>query len=192
LSHSLIVLDFLARYEQEQRSGLMPNGKSRAWRSTTTLWCGLALFMGCARSETSAGDVDLSRAQLDSLWSGLSAAMMAGDTSRLTAFYSDSAVFAETGTPTLAGLEKIKEAAAGVFACCRYLESRVRPEITEVSGGRAFQFGTYRDVIQPVGEAPITFYGRFSAIIDRGSANSWYVSRLMVVRDSTSPPLVAR
>ena len=171
----------------------MPNGNSPARRAAVAVCCGLALIMGCARSaETSDGDVDLTHAQLDSLWSGLSAAMMAGDTSRLTAFYSDSAVFAEAGTPTLAGLPRIKEAAAGVFACCQYQESRVRPEITEVTGGRAFQFGTYRDVIKPLGQAPITFYGRFSAIIDRSSANSWYVTRLMVIRDSSTPPLVSR
>jgi ketosteroid isomerase-like protein len=133
--------------------------------------------------------VDLAQAQLDTLWSGLSAAMMAGDTSRLPAFYSDTALFAETGSPTLRGVSKIQAAAATVFACCRYLESRMRPEITEFSGRRAFQFGTYRDVIQPAGQEPVTFYGRFSAILDRGSANAWYVTRLMVIRDSSIPPL---
>lgn len=87
---------------------------------------------------------------------------------------------------------RFKAAAAGVFACCRYRESRVRPEVTELSGRRAFQFGTYRDVIQPIGQEPITFYGRFSAILDRSGANSWYVTRLMVVRDSSVPPLPAK
>ena len=170
----------------------MPNDKYSRLRILAVLCCGLVIFEGCDRPEVSDGDVDLTQVQLDSLWSGLSAAMMAGDTSRLTAFYTDSAVFAETGTPTLMGLGNIKNAAAAVFVCCQYLESRVRPEITEVSGRRAFQFGTYRDVIQPAGQAPITFHGRFSAIIDQGSANSWYVSRLIVIRDSTIPPLVAR
>lgn len=149
---------------------------------------GLALTLSCARSETSSGELDLARAQIDTLWSGLSAAMMAGDTSRFPAFYSDSAVFAETGTPTLAGLARIQAAAATVFTCCRYLESRMRPEITELSGKRVFQFGTYRDVIQPLGQTPITFHGRFAAILDRGGANAWQVTRLMVIRDSTIPP----
>ena len=152
----------------------------------------LTLSLGCARSESLPGDLDLARAQLDTLWSGLSAAMMAGDTSRLSAFYSDSALFAETGSPTLVGLPRIKAAAAGVFACCRYRESGLRPQITELSGRRAFQFGTYRDVIQPIGQEPVTFHGRFSAILDRGSANSWYVTRLVVIRDSSIPPLPPR
>ena len=152
----------------------------------------LTLSLGCTRSESSPGDLDLARAQLDTLWTGLSAAMMAGDTSRLSAFYSDSALFAETGSPTLVGLPGIKAAAAGVFACCRYRASRVRPEITELSGRRAFQYGTYRDVIQPIGQEPITFYGRFSAILDRGSANSWFVTRLVVIRDSSIPPLAPK
>ena len=169
----------------------MPNSLAFA-NTVAAALVSLALSLGCTRSDTSVGDLDVAKAQLDTVWSGLSAAMMAGDTSRLPAFYSDSALFAETGSPTLVGVAKIQAAAATVFACCRYLESRVQPEITELSGGRAFQFGTYRDVIQPLGEAPVTFFGRFSAILDRSSANSWYVTRLVVIRDSSVPPLPAR
>jgi hypothetical protein len=120
--------------------------------------------------------LDLAQAQLDSMWLGLSAAMMAGDTSRLSAFYADSALFAETGTATLVGLARIQ----------------VRPEITELWGRRAFQFGTYRDVIEPAGQAAITFHGRFAAIIDRGSTSAWYITRLIVIRDSSVPPLSVR
>lgn len=169
----------------------MPNSSVFA-NTVAAALVSLTLSLGCARSETSPGDLDVAQAQLDTLWSGLSAAMMAGDTSRLSAFYSDSAVFAETGTPTLTGLATIQAATANVFACCRYLESGVRPEITELSGRRAFQFGTYRDVIQPSGQTPITFYGRFSAILDRSGTNAWYVTRLMIIRDSSIPPLPAR
>lgn len=169
----------------------MPDA-SRFANTVAAALVSLTLALGCTRPERSSGDLDLVRAQLDTLWTGLSAAMMAGDTSRLSAFYSDSALFAETGSPTLVSLPRIKAAAAGVFACCRYRESRVRPEITELAGGRAFQFGTYRDVIQPIGQEPITFHGRFSAILDRGSANSWYVTRLVVIRDSSIPPLVTK
>ena len=167
----------------------MPNGGASASNTLTAALVSLALSLGCGRAETSLEDVDLARAQLDTMWTGLSAAMMAGDTSRFPAFYSDSALFAETGSATLVGLARIQAAAATVFACCRYLESRVRVEVTEFSGKRAFQFGTYRDVIEPSGQAPITFHGRFSAILDRGSANPWQITRLMVIRDSSVPPL---
>ena len=180
---------FLRSFMQCERSRrLLPNASPFAATVAAGLF-GLVLSVGCARSETSIGDLDVAKAQLDTLWSGLSDALMAGDTSRLTAFYSDSARFAETGSPTLVGLERIKAAAASVFACCRYQGSRLRPEITELSGRRAFQFGTYRDVIQPMGQEPITFFGRFSAVIDRGSTNSWYVTRMMIIRDSSIPPL---
>ena len=174
--------------QHQLKAGLLPNSSSFAPTVAAAL-VSLVLSVGCARSENSTGDVDVAKEQLDTLWSGLSAAMMAGDTSRLAAFYSDSARFSETGSATLVGLERIKTAAASVFACCKYQESRLRPEITELSGRRAFQFGTYRDVIQPKGQEPVTFYGRFSAIIDRGGKNSWYVSRMMFIRDSSIPPL---
>jgi len=162
-------------------------------RTLAAAFTGLALAGGCARdSDTSTGDLDVVRTQLDTMWSGLGAAMIAGDTAKLSAFYSDSALFAETGAATIRGLAKIQAAGAGVFACCRYLESRVRPEVTELSDSRAFQFGTYRDVIEPSGQTPITFYGRFSAILDRDSTNVWRVTRLVVIRDSSVPPLRAR
>ena len=170
----------------------MPNGGTRASPALAAAFVSLALSLGCSRSETPVADLELAKTQLDTMWTGLSAAMMAGDTSRFPAFYSDSALFAETGSPTLVGLARIQAAAATVFACCRYLESRVRVEVTELAGRRAFQFGTYRDVIEPSGEAPITFYGRFSAILDRGSANPWQVTRMMVIRDSSVPPLPQR
>jgi hypothetical protein len=92
-------------------------------------------------------------------------------------------------SPTVRGLTNIRLASAVVFACCEYVESEVKPEVTEVSGSRAFQFGTYRDVIQPSGQSQITMYGRFSAIIDRDSANTWRVTRMVVIRDSSVPPL---
>lgn len=113
--------------------------------------------------------------------------MMTGDTTRLGEFYVDSALFAETGAATIQGLDRLRAASAAVFACCRYLESEVRPELTELSGNRAFQFGTYRDVIQPTGQPPITLYGRLSAIFDRDSANVWRVARIVVIRDSSGP-----
>jgi ketosteroid isomerase-like protein len=162
-------------------------------RTLAAAFASIALVVGCARdSDTSASDLDVVRAQLDTMWSGLGAAMTAGDTAKLSAYYSDSALFAETGTPTIRGLAKIQAASAGVFACCRYLESQVRPEVTELSGRRVFQFGTYRDVIEPSGQTPIAFHGRFSAILDRDSAHAWRVTRLVVIRDSSVPLLRAR
>lgn len=150
----------------------------------------VVLCSGCAReSNVEAPDLRVVRAQLDSMWSGLAGAMMAGDTAKLADFYSDTALLAETGSPTVHGLANLRVASAAVFACCEYLESKVKPELTEVTGSRAFQFGTYRDVIQPSGQSPITLYGRFSAIVDRDSTNAWRVTRMVVIRDSSVPPL---
>lgn len=80
----------------------MPDA-SRFANTVTAALVSLTLSLDCTRPESLPGDLDLAQAQLDTLWTGLSAAMMAGDTSRLSAFYSDSALFAETGSPTLRG-----------------------------------------------------------------------------------------
>jgi ketosteroid isomerase-like protein len=150
----------------------------------------LALALSCVReTRDSSTELIVLRGQLDTLWLGLSRAMTAGDTASLGDFYTDAALFAETGAPTVKGLAGLRAAAAAVFTCCRYLESTVRPELTELFGDRAFQFGTYRDVIQPTGQAaPTTFYGRYSAIFDRDSFRSWRIARITIVRDSAMPP----
>jgi len=130
-------------------------------------------------------DVAAVRAQIDSVFSGLTQAMIAGDTAAVGRFYTDSAVFAETGAPTMRSGAAIRSGTAAVFACCRYVESRPQPEITEVSGDRAFQFGTYRDVIQPTGQPPLAMFGRYSAVLERDSMNAWRISRIVVIRDSS-------
>jgi ketosteroid isomerase-like protein len=147
----------------------------------------LALCSACNRAPEQARTVNVGavRAQLDSMWAGLSRVMTVGDTAAVAAFYTDSAYFAETGQPTLRGKAAIRAATARLFACCRYLESRLQPELTELTGGRAFQFGIYRDVIQPAGRPPITLYGRLHAVLDRDRTGAWRISRLVVIRDSS-------
>jgi ketosteroid isomerase-like protein len=148
------------------------------------------LSVSCSRTSANpAPNIGIVRQQLDSVWSGLSRAMKAGDTTQLSAFYAEDLLFAETGASTIQGVAKLRAASTAVFACCRYLESNVYPEVTEVLGSRAFQFGTYRDVIQPTGQTPITLFGRFSAVLDRDSANAWRVARLTVIRDSAVPSI---
>ena len=148
----------------------------------------LAVCSACNRApqQAAAEDISAVRAQLDSVWAGLSRTMTAGDTAALAAFYTDSAYFAETGQPTLRGNAAIRAATARLFACCRYLESQLQPELTELAGGRAFQFATYRDVIQPSGQPPITLYGRLHAVLDRDQTGAWRISRLVVIRDSSN------
>ena len=141
---------------------------------------------GAAAERAEPADFSVVRAQLDTLWLSLAAAMTAADTAAVADFYTDSAYFAETGMPTARGRSAIVAATAGVFACCRYLESRQQIELLELVGNRALQFGTYRDVIEPIGQAPLAFFGRFDAVLERDTANRWRISRLVVIRDSSA------
>jgi ketosteroid isomerase-like protein len=118
------------------------------------------------------------------MWAGLAAAMVAADTGRVARFYLDSAVMAETGSPTARGRSAIVAATAAVFQCCVYRESRPTIERTDLAGPRAIQFGTYRDVLEPKGQPPLALYGRFDAVVERDSSSSWKVRRLVVIRDS--------
>ena len=147
----------------------------------------VAFLAGCAveRDVDGMDTVALVRPQLDSVWGALERAMTNGDTIALRVLYTDSAIFAETGWPTTRGRAAIVTGASGVFACCRYIESRFRPELTELSGNRATQFGTYRDVLEPSGQPRVAMFGRMSATLERDTTGAWRVSRLVVIRDSS-------
>jgi ketosteroid isomerase-like protein len=145
----------------------------------------IASACGAAPDRVLPDDPQVVRAQLDSMWARLTAAMVAGDTASLANFYTDSAYFAETGSPTLRGRSAILAATASVFVCCKYLESRQQIERMEVAGDRAIQFGSYRDIIQPTGNPPLFMYGRFDAVLERDSIKGWRISRLVVIRDSS-------
>jgi ketosteroid isomerase-like protein len=121
------------------------------------------------------------------MWSRFTAALVAGDTAALAALYTDSVVFAETEARTTLGRQALIAAAGSAFASVRYLESRPSLEVTRISGDRAFQFGTYRDVVQPTGQGPLALYGRFAAVVERDSTDSWRIGSLVVIRDSIMP-----
>ena len=70
-----------------------------------------------------------------------------------------------------------------MLAQVRYLESRPQIELTKLAGDRAFQFGTYRDVLQPSGQGIVDVYGRFAAAAER-TADVWRISSIVVIRDS--------
>jgi ketosteroid isomerase-like protein len=114
--------------------------------------------------------------------------MTSGDTAAVARFYTDTAYFAETGSPTLRGRREILAATADVFACCKYVESNIQLELSEITGDRAYQFGTYRDVIEPTGQPPIIMHGRLAAVLQRDGASTWRIDRLLVVRDSSARP----
>ena len=54
-----------------------------------------------------------------------------------------------------------------------------------------FQFGTYRDVVQPDGQGPLEVRGRVAAVLERGSSGTWRVGRIVVIRDTVAalPPV---
>ena len=150
---------------------------------------GSVLGAACAaeRQGTPAVDTSAVRAQIDTVWAGFTRAMLNADTAALARYYTDSASFAETGVPTTRGRAALVSGAAQALASMRYIESRFDPEVTELAGNRAFQFGTYRDVVQPTGQAPLEVRGRVAAVLARDTIGTWRVARLVVIRDSVRP-----
>ena len=66
--------------------------------------------------------------------------------------YTDSAYVVESGLPTVRGNAALRSVVKDVLSGVRFLESSIRPELTEVVGDRVLQFGEYRDVLQPIGK----------------------------------------
>lgn len=163
----------------------------RAYRGvlTAVMLAGVTLHAGCAAAADQTPPVDTGavRAQIDSMWTGLSQAMVNADTAALARYYTEDVSFAETGVPTMRGRAALVSGAAEAFGGMRYIESRFEPELTEFWRDRVFQLGTYRDVVQPTGQATLEARGRLSAVIERDSAGAWRVGRLFVIRDSVRP-----
>lgn len=145
------------------------------------------LALGCAVPAAEAPPPDLAvvRSQIDSVWARYSAAAVAGNADGIADLYVDSAYVVETGLATIRGKTALRSVAKDILAGIRIHESTIRPELTELAGDRALQFGEYRDVIQPKGQARQVVFGRFGAVLQRDTSGSWRVSRLMAVADST-------
>jgi ketosteroid isomerase-like protein len=147
----------------------------------------LTVACAAAPERPAPADTAVVRAQIDTMWSRFTDALVAGDTAALARLYTDSVVFAETEAATARGRPALMAGAARAFASVRYLESRPRLEVTRVMGDRAFQFGTYRDVVQPAGQQPLGLHGRFAAVLERDSIARWRIGSLIVIRDSVVP-----
>lgn len=151
---------------------------------------GMVLFgLACAspRQESPPSDLSVVRTELDSLWAHYTAAVVAGDADAIAQLYTDSAYLVESGLPTVRGNAALRSVVKDVLGGVRFLESSVQPEFTETAGDRVLQFGTYRDVLQQSGQPAQVVVGRFGAVLQRDSAASWRVSRLIAVADSTVP-----
>lgn len=148
----------------------------------------LLLGVACSSQQQKSPALDLTvvRAQLDTLWAAYGAAVIAGDGDAIARLYTDSAYLVESGLPTVRGKAALRTVVTDVLKGVRFLESSVSPELTELAGDRALQFGTYRDVLQPTGQPAQLVVGRFAAVFQRDST-FWRVSRLVAVADSTVP-----
>lgn len=135
------------------------------------------------------GDIHVVRAQIDSVWTKYSAAAVSGDADAIAQLYADSAYLVESGLPTIRGNAAIRSVVKEVLGGVRFLESSIRPELTEIAGDRVLQFGAYRDVLQSTGNPAEVVFGRFAAVLLRDSTSSWRLSRLIAVADSTVPQL---
>lgn len=156
--------------------------------SSRSVTVGIVLVgLSCAapRPDATPPDTSLVRIQLDSLWAQYSAAIVAGDVDAVARLYTDSSYLVESGLPTVRGNAALRLVVKDVFAAVRFHESSIRPELTELVGDRALQFGEYRDVLQSTGQPTQVAFGRFSAVLQKDSVGTWRVSRLIGVADST-------
>jgi ketosteroid isomerase-like protein len=151
---------------------------------------GIALIgFACAspRQESPPPDSSAIRTDLDSLWARYTAAAVAGDGDAIAQLYADNAYVVESGLATIRGKDALRSVVKEVLGGVRFIEASITPELTEVTGDRVLQFGSYRDVLQQGGQPVQVVVGRFSAVLHRDSTGSWRVRSLIAVADSTVP-----
>jgi ketosteroid isomerase-like protein len=148
----------------------------------------VALTAACTPSSppSPGATVGVVRTALDSMWAGYTRAFLAGDSLRVMAYFTDSAWVIEPGAPTLRGRAAIAHAIAAELTAGRYLDSRLNPDLTELAGAKAIQLLTFHDVYQPAGQAPQDLYGRLGAVLERGDAGTWRISRVIALVDSSA------
>ena len=146
-------------------------------------------LVGCSPEQRAPAADGLSvpavEAELQSMWAEYVTAVKAGDAARVAALYADSIYFMETGAPTLRSREALAAFAAEALGGARILDSKILPEFTELYGSGVAQYGSYVDVIELPGQAPISKHGRYAAMAQRDSAQRWRLTRLIALVDST-------
>jgi uncharacterized protein (TIGR02246 family) len=159
-------------------------------RSTRILMSALlpALLAGDAGSAppASTGTGGDARHDVESALQEYSRLLKAADAAALAAFYTTDGELLDPGMDALKGPEAIRRFLAS-FGEVRIESASMTPDVTEVYGDQAFQWGTYAQRVVVPGKPAADYSGRFVAQWSHGTDGRWLIRRLLTQPSPGAP-----
>ena len=127
------------------------------------------------------------KAEIEAAMQRYTGLLRTGPVADLAACYAADGALLQPGMEPLVGPEAIREFLAPLFAAVEVRSAASETESIEVFGARAYQWGTYRQVVA-AGKVPRpnTTTGRYVAAWRRDGEGRWKIARLLV-QPSTAP-----
>lgn len=156
--------------------------------ATASLALAAALSAGCGgetTGEAGPGDPAATPPGPDSAffaeqWAGYAEALAAGDVEGVTSRFAPDARLMEPGLATLEGRDRIRSAIRSALRQVEVPRTEILPREVHVHGDRAYELGSFTEVVRPKGDSTeTTHHGRYAAFWRRADG-SWEVSRLIL------------
>ncbi len=137
------------------------------------------LLVACTRPTAPARDASADRAAVNAAMDAYIAAIRSGDTTVITRFWVEDAVYMAPTTPTVHGRAALDSLHRSVVRTARVTDVSVRTEETVVDQELAFQTATYSETLQPAHGAPNVIRGRLLFVWRRQADGTWRIARAM-------------
>jgi uncharacterized protein (TIGR02246 family) len=113
-------------------------------------------------------------------WAAYAEALSAGDVEGVASRFAPDARLMEPGLSTLGGRDRIRGAVGSALQQVEVPRTEFLPREVHVHGDRAYELGSFTEVVRPKGDSTgTTHHGRYAAFWRRLDG-SWKVSRLIL------------
>ena len=144
----------------------------------TVLAAAALAFVGCAPSSTPR-DTAADSAAVHQAMDAYVTTALSNDVAAISAFWTDDAVFLNTGMPTIRGRISIDSLIQSMRAAMQVTGLEVQLDEVTVSGDAAYMIGTFHETLVPNEGPTQEVTGRFLQVWRRQSDGSWKIARSM-------------
>lgn len=164
--------------EDEGKGGIVGGEFRKALLGTVLLTVSLVMA-GCAAGEPrEEGTVD--RETFEEFWTQYAVALTLSDVEGMLRWFAEDARLTEPGRQPLVGREEIREYMEAVLADYEVPEVSIWPEEVNVHDHRAYELGTFREMLQSRESGDAMHYrGAYVAFWERDD-EEWRVTRLLL------------
>lgn len=111
--------------------------------------------------------------------------LLAGDSTAIASYYTDSAVFVAAGMPNVVGRLAIQSLVSQILASTQYRQFELHPTRVFGQGGSLNEAGWQYEVTAEHGSAPLQSWARYGITWRRAADGKWQVDLDFLVADSS-------